>query len=81
MGVRVGLVVYGSLARVSGGYLYDRMLVQHLQRAGDEVQIFPCPPGRTLAACCKTLMRNSGGGCKLRGSMCCCRMSSTIRRL
>lgn len=36
-------MVYGSLAQVSGGYLYDRMLVQHLQRAGDEVEIFSLP--------------------------------------
>jgi len=48
--VRVGLVIYGSLAQVSGGYLYDRMLVQHLQRQGDEVQMFALP-ARPYAAC------------------------------
>ena len=42
--------MYGSLAQVSGGYLYDRMLVQHLQRQGDEVEIFSLP-ARPYAAC------------------------------
>lgn len=48
--MRVGLVVYGSLAQVSGGYLYDRMLVQHLQRQGDAVEVFALP-ARPYAAC------------------------------
>jgi glycosyltransferase involved in cell wall biosynthesis len=37
--VRVGLIIYGSLDIVSGGYLYDRMLVEHLRQQGDEVDI------------------------------------------
>ncbi len=39
--MRLGLVIYGSLATVSGGYLYDRQLVEHLRRAGDDVEIIP----------------------------------------
>ena len=38
--MRVGLVVYGSLDTVSGGYLYDRELVAHLRRQGDSVEVF-----------------------------------------
>ncbi len=38
--MRVGLVVYGSLDTVSGGYLYDRELVAHLRRKGDSVEVF-----------------------------------------
>jgi glycosyltransferase involved in cell wall biosynthesis len=41
--VRVGLVIYGSLATVSGGYLYDRKLVDYLQRRGDRVEIIALP--------------------------------------
>jgi glycosyltransferase involved in cell wall biosynthesis len=41
--VRVGLIIYGSLEIVSGGYLYDRMLVEHLRQQGDEVDIIALP--------------------------------------
>jgi glycosyltransferase involved in cell wall biosynthesis len=42
--MRVGLVIYGELRTVSGGYLYDRQLVEHLERAGDQVEIFSQEP-------------------------------------
>lgn len=38
--MRVGLVVYGSLDTVSGGYLYDRELVAHLRRQKDDVEVY-----------------------------------------
>ena len=41
--MRLGLVIYGSLATVSGGYLYDRKLVEHLRRAGDTVEVIALP--------------------------------------
>jgi glycosyltransferase involved in cell wall biosynthesis len=41
--LRLGLVVYGSLETVSGGYLYDRQLVEHLRRCGDEVEVISIP--------------------------------------
>lgn len=41
--MRVGLVIYGSLDTLSGGYLYDRMLVRHLQANGDQVEIVSLP--------------------------------------
>jgi glycosyltransferase involved in cell wall biosynthesis len=41
--MRVGLVIYGRLEAVSGGYLYDRKLVEHLQRQGDEVEVISLP--------------------------------------
>lgn len=41
--MRVGLVIYGSLETVSGGYLYDRELVETLRRAGDQVEIISLP--------------------------------------
>lgn len=41
--VRIGLIVYGSLATTSGGYLYDRRLVAHLQSAGEEVEVISLP--------------------------------------
>ncbi len=41
--MRVGLVIYNTLDTVSGGYLYDRKLVEYLQHAGDTVEIISLP--------------------------------------
>jgi glycosyltransferase involved in cell wall biosynthesis len=41
--VRVGLIIYGSLDTISGGYIYDRILVEHLRSRGTQVQIFSLP--------------------------------------
>jgi glycosyltransferase involved in cell wall biosynthesis len=41
--MRVGLVIYGTLDPVSGGYLYDRKLVEHLEGRGDDVIVFQQP--------------------------------------
>jgi glycosyltransferase involved in cell wall biosynthesis len=46
--MRVGLIIYGSLDTISGGYLYDRQLVQYLRGCGDTVEIFSLP-GRNYA--------------------------------
>jgi glycosyltransferase involved in cell wall biosynthesis len=41
--MRVGLIIYGSLDTLSGGYLYDRQLVEYLRSCGDTVEIFSLP--------------------------------------
>src|SRR5574338_1284656 len=41
--MRLGLLIYGSLDTLSGGYLYDRKLVEYLQLQGDTVEIFSLP--------------------------------------
>jgi len=41
--MRVGIIIYGSLQTRSGGYLYDRKLVEYLERQGDTVQIISLP--------------------------------------
>lgn len=41
--MRLALVVYGSIETRSGGYLYDRKLVEHLRQAGDTVEIIGIP--------------------------------------
>jgi glycosyltransferase involved in cell wall biosynthesis len=41
--MRAGLIIYGSLDTLSGGYLYDRMLVRTLAAEGWEVEIFSLP--------------------------------------
>lgn len=46
--MRVGLLIYGDLDTVSGGYLYDRRLVQHLEQCGDQVGVISLPPCRYL---------------------------------
>ncbi len=38
--MRVGLVIYGSLDTVSGGYLYDRKLVERLVCLGESVSVY-----------------------------------------
>ncbi len=41
--MRIGLLIYGSLDTLSGGYLYDRKLVAHLRARGDSVEIVSIP--------------------------------------
>jgi Glycosyl transferase 4-like domain len=41
--VRIGLIIYGSLDTLTGGYLYDRMLVEHLRCQGDHVDVISLP--------------------------------------
>ena len=41
--MRVGLLIYGNLETLSGGYLYDRKLVEHLRAQGDQVEIISLP--------------------------------------
>jgi len=41
--MRVGLIIYGDLQNVSGGYIYDRILVEHLRRKGDHVEVISLP--------------------------------------
>jgi len=41
--MHVGLVVYDDLSVTSGGYLYDRRLVEHLRAAGDRVDLVSIP--------------------------------------
>ena len=41
--MNIGLVIYGSLDLVSGGYLYDRLLVDHLRKRGARVEILSLP--------------------------------------
>jgi glycosyltransferase involved in cell wall biosynthesis len=41
--VHVGLLIYGSLATISGGFIYDRNLVRHLRAAGDRVEVISLP--------------------------------------
>ncbi len=41
--MHVGLVIYGDLETLTGGYLYDRWLVEHLRHAGDRVSIVSLP--------------------------------------
>jgi glycosyltransferase involved in cell wall biosynthesis len=41
--MRFGLIIYGSLETISGGYLYDRKLVEYLRRQGDQVQVISLP--------------------------------------
>ena len=37
--MRIGFVIYGSLDTVSGGYFYDRKLVEYLRAQGNSVEI------------------------------------------
>jgi len=41
--MKIGLVIYGSLDTLSGGYLYDRKLVEYLRAQGDSVEIISMP--------------------------------------
>lgn len=41
--MRIGLVIYGSLDILTGGFLYDRTLVEHLRNQGDQVEVISLP--------------------------------------
>lgn len=41
--MRVGLVIYGDLENTSGGFLYNRKLVEHLRGQGDDVEVISLP--------------------------------------
>ena len=41
--MRIGFVIYGSLDTLSGGYLYDRKLVEYLRAQGDSVEVISLP--------------------------------------
>ena len=41
--MRIGLLIYDSLDTLSGGYLYDRKLVEHLKQQGDQVKLISIP--------------------------------------
>jgi glycosyltransferase involved in cell wall biosynthesis len=41
--MRVGLTLYGSLEERSGGFRYDRKLIEQLRRAGDTVDVVELP--------------------------------------
>jgi glycosyltransferase involved in cell wall biosynthesis len=41
--MRLGLVIYGSLNTLTGGYIYDRILVEYLQSQGHRVDIISLP--------------------------------------
>ncbi len=41
--MRIGLIIYGTLDILTGGYLYDRMVVEELERQGDEVVLISLP--------------------------------------
>jgi glycosyltransferase involved in cell wall biosynthesis len=43
--VRIGLVLQGDLDMLSGGFLYDRIVVRYLREHGDDVEVFPLPWG------------------------------------
>jgi glycosyltransferase involved in cell wall biosynthesis len=62
--VHVGLVVYGSLEVVSGGNLYDQILVSHLESSGHSIDIVSIPP-RSYAL---NLARNVSPGLRRRMS-------------
>lgn len=42
--LRIAWVVYGALDQVSGGYIYDRLVVEHLRALGDTVTVVSLSP-------------------------------------
>lgn len=43
--MKIALVVYGALKTLTGGYLYDRLLVDDLRRRGHRVEVISLPAG------------------------------------
>lgn len=47
---RIAWVVYGSLDQVTGGYIYDRLVVEQLREQGDQVTVVSLTPGAAVPA-------------------------------
>lgn len=43
--MNIGLIIYGRLDTLTGGYIYDRMLVDYLRKRGHRVDIVSMSPG------------------------------------
>ncbi len=41
--MRIGLIIYGDLETMTGGFLYDRMMVNTLREQGDTVEVLSLP--------------------------------------
>ena len=46
--MRIGLVIYGSLDTLTGGYLYDHIVARELEQRGHELEIISLPQGPYL---------------------------------
>lgn len=46
--MRIGFIIYGSLDTLTGGYLYDRIVVHGLEELGHEVEVISLPAGTYL---------------------------------
>ena len=58
----LGLVIYGSLDSLTGGYIYDRILVDYLRQCGHRVDIISLAPGpysRHLLDCFSPVLRSN----------------------
>lgn len=53
--MHIGFVVYGSLEQKTGGYLYDKKLVEHLRAAGDHVEVLRLPDRGYLRSAIPTM--------------------------
>jgi glycosyltransferase involved in cell wall biosynthesis len=47
---RIAWIVYGALEQVSGGYIYDRLVVERLRELGDMVTVVSLAPGASALA-------------------------------
>src|SRR5512135_2334888 len=41
--MKIALLIYGDLNLLTGGFLYDRLLVDHLKKRGEEVDVIALP--------------------------------------
>lgn len=51
--MRVAWVIYGALDQATGGYIYDRLVIERLRARGDEVRVIeldPAPRSRLFSA-------------------------------
>ncbi len=46
--MRLGFIIYGNLEILTGGYLYDRIMVEGLRQLGHEVEVISLPSGSYL---------------------------------
>ncbi len=57
--MHLGLIIYGGLEPLTGGYIYDRILVDYLRAAAGSI-LFLLPPATTAVIYWTIFRRNSG---------------------
>jgi hypothetical protein len=78
--VVVCLIIYGSIDTLTGGYLYDRQLIEHFERNGHSMHLLSLPMRRYPLGLADNLTRRLKERLQRVNPIWCCRMNCATRR-